>query len=148
MEKWKRGEGADVTDMFADAPLVQNATLYWAKGPLAFLAELRRMRKLDTRDLLRSDFGERERLFCARSRVHDLCEIVVLKVEQDIDISGIASGILKALREGEFGPRTPAQEAYLKGALYEGQMHDPIPAELREGSGRAYTLHPEIKPKP
>jgi surface protein len=93
------------------------------------LAELRRMRKMETRDLLRSGFGERERRFCARSRVHDLCEIVVLKDEQDIDISGIASGILKALREGEFGSRTPAQEAYLEGVLYEGQMHDPLPAE-------------------
>ncbi len=87
------------------------------------------MRTLDTRDLLRSGFGERERRFCARSRVHDLCEIVVLKDEQDSDISGIAIGILSALQNGDFGRRTPAQEAYLDGVLAHRQMHDRIPAE-------------------
>ena len=90
------------------------------------LDELRRMRKMETRDLLRSNFGENVRRFCARSRVHDLCEIVVLEDEQDSDISGIASGILSALREREFGPRTPAQKAYLDRVLNERKMYDKI----------------------
>jgi surface protein len=127
VEKWKRGQGVDVTDMFADAPLVQDATLYWAKGPLAILAELRPMRKMKTRDLLRrTDFGKRERRFCARSRVHDLCKIA-LSDEHDTDISGTATDILKALGDGEFGPRTSAQKEYLDMVLNERKMYAQIP---------------------
>jgi hypothetical protein len=90
------------------------------------LAELRRMRKMETRDLLRSEPGWNVRRFCARSRVHDLCEIVVL---DEHDISGTARGILQMLKSGGFGPRTPEQAAYLDGVLAHRQMHDRIPAE-------------------
>jgi hypothetical protein len=89
------------------------------------LAELRRMRKMKTRDLLRSEPGMNVRRFCARSRVHDLCEIVVLE-EHDTVISGTATDILLGLRKG---PLTPAQEAYLDGVLAHRQMHDRVPAE-------------------
>jgi len=126
VEKWKRGEGVDVTDMFADAPLVQNATLDWAKGPLAILAELRRMRQMETSDLLHGSVEYHVRRFCARSRVHDLCGIWL---SDERGLSGTARDILSALQNGEFGPRTPAQEAYLDGVLNQRRMHDRIPAE-------------------
>jgi surface protein len=58
--------------------------------------------------------------------VHDLCKIA-LSDEHDTDISGTATDILKALREGEFGPRTSAQKEYLDMVLKDRKMHDQIP---------------------
>jgi hypothetical protein len=127
----------------SDAPLVhaEEASVQWREEPTVESAnndgadqedagaELRRMRKMKTRDLLRSEPGENVRRFCARSRVHDLCEIVVLKDERETDISGAARGILEALRGRDFEPRTPAQGAYLDGVLAHRQMHDRIQAE-------------------
>jgi surface protein len=127
----------------SDAPLVhaEEASGQWREEPTVEsanndgadqedagvdLAELRRMRKMKTRDLLRSETGENVRRFCARSRVHDLCEIVVLEDERDTDISGTATDILLGLRKW---PRTPAQKDYLDGVLAHRQMHDLIPAE-------------------
>jgi surface protein len=90
------------------------------------LDELRRMRKMETRDLLRNEPGENVRRFCARSRVHDLCEIAL---SPEHEIAGTATDILQTLKSEGFGPRTPAQKAYLDGVLTHRQMHDRIPAE-------------------
>jgi surface protein len=58
--------------------------------------------------------------------VHDLCGIWL---SDERGISGTARDILKALGDGEFGPRTSAQAAYLDGALKHRKMYDRIPAE-------------------
>ncbi len=59
--------------------------------------------------------------------MHDLCEIAI---SDEHDISGTATDILQTLRKGDFGTRTPAQEAYLDMVLKGRKMpHSQIPAD-------------------
>ena len=96
------------------------------------LAELRKMRKMRTRDLLEG-ITVTKRLFCARSRVHDLCEISLSTDPNDDLLVRNARNLLRVMLNdhsrlnGIPGVRTPAQKAYLELVLNGGKMNTPIP---------------------
>ena len=109
----------------AAEPAPKAAKNVGAKGQEAARAELRRMRKMITRDLLVTTASARQ--FCARSRVHDLCDIFLLNDGIDPGSAGL---ILGSLRNYSYGSLTPAQEAYLDSVLNDRTMNAKIPGHV------------------
>ena len=86
--------------------------------------DLRRFRTTLTRDLLFSPEAS-ARQFCARSRVHDLCEIFLSSDGLDPGSAGL---VLRSLgNNSTYGPITPAQKVYIDSVLNDRTMNAKIP---------------------
>ena len=87
--------------------------------------DLREMRAMSTRNLIYESNSAR---FCARCRVHDLCDIFLLNYPGTsvLDMTG-ARLVLNALLLNQYGALTTAQKAYLDRFQKNGTMNAQIP---------------------